>query len=224
MKEFSVEQGSPDWLGLRLGIATASNFGKILTPKTRKFSTQARRYAIYLVAEKLLNMSLGTSDYNEHVTTGRMREPEAAAMFAAITDLPLGPVGFLTTDDMSAGATPDRRIVGQSAYLEIKSPAPWTHLGYLVDGFGDEYVAQVQGQIYIGEADYNYRFSYHPAMPPVIDRVNRDDGFIADLRAALDQFNDIKAEIEDKARQTGFFEERLVMGRLSLDELTADMP
>lgn len=222
MREFNVEPGSADWLGVRLGIPTASQFHKILTPATRKYSKQARSYAFYLVAEKLLNMSLGTLDHIEHIQRGKDLEPDAVRMFEAANDLQTAPVGFLTTDDMRVGATPDRRIVGMPAYLEAKCPQAWTHLEYLIDGFGADYMAQAQGQVYVGEAEWVFRWSYHPSMPPALVKTPRDDAFIADLRAALDQFIDEKDEIERLARATGFFEERIALGQLALDQMAVD--
>lgn len=222
MKEFPVEPGSDGWLGIRLGIPTASNAHRILTPATRKFSKQSRKYAFYLVAEKLLNMSLGTLDHIEHIQRGKDLEPDAVRMFEAANDIATLPVGFLTTDDMTLGATPDRRIANASAFLECKCPTAAVHLEYLIDGFGADYMAQVQCQAYVGEAEWVMRWSYHPAMPPALIKTYRDDGFIADLQDAVAQFNDMRAEIERRARETGFFDERLAMGNLALDQLTGD--
>ncbi len=174
-----------------------------------------------LIAEKLLNQSLDTIDYIDHVQRGKDLEPMAVKMYEACEDVQTAPVGFLTTNDMRIGATPDRRIVGHAAYLEAKCPAAWTHLEYLIDGFGADYMAQAQGQIYVGEAEWVDRWSFHPEMPPRLVKTIRDDAYIADLCAALDQFNDMKDEIERQARASGFFEERIAMGQLALEQLAA---
>ncbi len=221
MKEWNVAPGSGDWLQVRLGIPTASNFHRVLTPATRKFSKQARGYAFRLVAEKLLNYSLDSLDHIEHIQRGKDLEPQAVRMYEACEDVQTAPVGFLTTDDMRIGATPDRRIVGVPAFLECKCPTPWVHLEYLLDGFGADYMAQAQGQILVGEAEWVARWSFHPEMPPRLVKTTRDDAYQADLLAALDEFNDMKDEIERRARETGFFEERIAMGQLALDQLAA---
>ncbi len=207
MKEFNVEPGSGEWLSIRLGIPTASNFHKILTPKTQKFSTQARGYAFRLVAEKLLNESGESLDHIEHIQRGKDLEPQAVVMFSLVEDMQTAPVGFLTTDDMMIGATPDRRIVGAAAFLEVKCPAPWTHLEYLVDGFGADYMPQVQGQIFVGEADWAARWSFHPRMPPKLEKTPRDDAYITNLAAALGEFNDMRLGILEQVQRMGFFEE-----------------
>ena len=207
MKIHSVEAGSVDWLKVRLGIPTASNFHKILTPAKLDFSKQARGYAFKLIAEKMMNESLDSIDYIDHVQRGKDLEPDAVKMFELVEDKETAPVGFITLDDMSAGATPDRLIVGEAAALECKCPSPWVHLEYLVDGFGADYIVQVQGQAYVGEFDYVSRWSYHPAFPPVLVKTYRDEMIIAKLRDGLNRFNDMKAEIEMKVRASGFIEQ-----------------
>lgn len=218
MKEFNVEPGSGEWLNARLGIPTASQFHKIMTPKTRKLSAQSRGYAFRLVTEKLLNYSLESLDHIDHIQRGKELEPQAVKMFEIVEDLETAPVGFITTDDMRIGATPDRRIVGVNAFLEAKCPAPWTHLEYLVDGFGSDYMTQAQGQNLVCEADWVVRWSYHPEMPPFLEKTYRDDLYIADLKAAIDQFTDMRDQIEETVRSLGFYETRQKMGQLALDE------
>lgn len=207
MKIFNVEPGSGDWARLRIGIPTASQFDKILTPKTQKFSTQARAYAFRLIAEKLLNESTDTLDFLEHVQRGKELEPTAVQMFELVEEVKTSPVGFVTTDDMSCGASPDRLIDGAAAGLEVKCPASWTHLEYLVDGFGSNYVVQAQGQNYVCEFEWVARYSFHPKMPPRLVKTYRDEALITNLKGALDQFNEMKAEIEAKVRALGYFEE-----------------
>ena len=49
-------------------------------------------------------------------------------------------------------------------------------------------------------------------MPPVIERVYRDEPFLATMRAALDQFCDLKNEMVETARAAGWFVERETPG------------
>lgn len=201
----NVEQGSGEWQRLRLGIPTASNFAKILTPKTRKFSTQARGYIFSLVAEELLNQSLDSIDYLEWVARGKELEPTAVRFYEFEQEVETTPCGLITDDAMTMGATPDRLIVGKAAALEVKCPKPNTHLEYMIDGFGADYLPQAMGQILIGEFEWVDRYSFHPEMPPVPARTYRDEAYLADLKAALDQFNDMKAEIMEKVKARGFY-------------------
>ena len=206
-KIYDVAQGSGEWQRLRLGIPTASMFHKIVTP-TGKLSKQSRGYAFHLVAEKLLNRSLDSLDHLEWVARGKELEPQAVRMYEFQTDVETAPVGFVTTDDGRLGCTPDRLIVGRAAALELKCPAPHTHIEYMLDGFGNDYVPQAQGQLLIGEFEFVDRYSYHPEMPPAPCRTYRDEAYIRTLRAALDEFCDTLAGMIERARSMGMFAER----------------
>lgn len=208
MKIWNVEPGSTEWLKVRLGLPTASMAHHILTPAKLEFSKQSREYAFRLVAEKLLNESLDSIDYIEHVKRGQDLEPQAVQMYEMLEEVETKSVGFITLDDLSAGATPDRLIVGRPACLEVKAPSAPIHLKYLVDGFEAAYILQAQMQAYVGEFEYVDRYSYHPALPPKLDKTYRDEKIISALRSALDQFNEMKAEIEAKVRASGFIEDR----------------
>jgi len=208
MKIHDCQQGTPQWYALRLGIPTASEFHKIVTP-TGKLSAQARRYAFRLVTEKLLNQTLTSLDNLEWIERGRELEPDAVRMYEFEEGAKTVPVGFITTDDGLLGASPDRLIDGRNAGLEVKCPAPHTHLEYMVDGFGNDYVPQVQGQMLVGELDYVDRYSFHPSMPPFRLRTYRDDQFIWNLAQALKQFTDQLHELTEKVKGMGYFQEQV---------------
>ena len=208
MKIHHVTQGSPEWTALRIGIPTASAFDKIITPAKGQLSKSSRPYAFLLVAEQLLGRTLDSLEGLEWIERGKELEPQAVRMYEFAEDCETAPVGFITSDDGRMGASPDRLIVGARAGLEIKCPAPQTHLGYMIDGFGDAYKTQVQGQMLIGDFDYVDRFSFHPELPPYRERTHRDEPFIALMRSALNEFCDMKDAMLDRVRASGFFEER----------------
>jgi hypothetical protein len=183
-------------------------FHKILTPAKLEYSKQARFYAFYLVAEKLLNTSLSPLEKTEWMERGNELEPQAIRAYEFQEEAETAPVGFITDDEMTMGATPDRLLVGAAAGLEIKCPAPHTHLSYLIDGFDSDYVAQAQGQNLVGEFEFVDRYSWHPELPPCRVRTYRNDEFIGKLKSAIDRFNEEKHEIEEKVRSMGYFEER----------------
>ena len=202
-----VEQGTPEWYALRLGVPTASEFHKIVTP-TGRLSAQARKYAIYLVTEKLLNRSLTSVSNLEWMERGREMEPQAVRMYEFEQEAETLPVGFITTDCGRLGASPDRLIKGVNGAAEFKCPAPHTHVEYMVDGFGWDYVPQVQGQMLVGELDFVDRYSFHPELPPPRVRTYRDDGYIFGLVRALVPFLEMLDEMLEQVRARGMFAER----------------
>ena len=205
----NVEQGSEQWLKLRLGIPTASEFHRIVTPARGDMSKQSRGYAHQLVAEILLGEPCGTNIENmEWVARGRLLEPIAVQQYEFTTDAETKLVGFITTDDGRIGASPDRLIVGERGGLEIKACAPGTHMGYMLDGVPDTYRPQVQGQCAVAELAWVDLYAFHPDLPPVTIRTYRDDAYIAKMDAALREFLDIRDQMLVKARASGFFEDR----------------
>ena len=206
MKAHFVDQGTAAWLALRMGIPTASEFDKIITPKGAYSKSQtSRKYAMKLAAEKLLNRSLDTMEGIDAMDRGTMLEPQAAAAFEFIEGVETEKVGFCTSDDGSYGASPDRLIKGQPKGLEIKCPYPNTHIGYLIDGFGTDYHVQRQGQMFVCDFDSVFMYAWHPEMPPALEECGRDEPFIKLLKDGLEQFNDMLAEILLKARKRGAF-------------------
>lgn len=201
MKVYHVAQGSPEWAALRLGIPTASEFAKIVTP-TGKLSEQSRKYAHLLVAERLLGRPLVALDELEWIARGKELEPEAARLYEFDREMDTEPVGFITTDSGLIGASPDR-LVGEAGLLEIKVPAPQTHVGYVLEGFAKLYKPQVQGQLYVTGREWTDWMSYHPELPPIIERVYRDEAYIALLAEALECFCDTLDKMRERARSSG---------------------
>lgn len=207
-KKHFVDQGTEEWHALRIGKPTASNFHKIITPKTGKPSSQARPYMYRLIAERLLNEPMeDAADRVEWVERGKIEQPNAEAQLAFTHNLELEPVGFVTDDAGKLGCSPDALIVGKAEAAEIKCPAPWTQIGYLLDGVGDDYRPQVQGQILIGEFERVHFYSWHGRMPPFYQITNRDDRYIALLEPLLRAFCDELERETERARKLGSYQE-----------------
>jgi hypothetical protein len=207
MKIYMVEQRSDAWRHLRLGIPTASNFSKIVTPKKCELSKSAADYALRLVAERLLNMTSESSIENPWMERGTVMEADAARHYEFLHDVTTIPVGFITTDDGRMGCSPDRLVAGdQKVAVEIKCQAPHVHLNYLLNGTDDHYAAQIHGQILIAELERVDLFSYHPAMPAALIKTMPDDAYKAKLSAALSKFCDTLDDMHKRALALGAFQ------------------
>jgi len=183
MKICSHEQGSPEWFEARLGIPSASMFSKIVTTKGA-WSTQADSYINQLVAERL------TGEREEiyqshHMIRGTELEPEARDMYCLMKDVEVQEVGFCLHDTLKAGCSPDG-LVGEDGGIEIKCPAPATHVEYLRGGvLPSRYKQQVMGCLWITQREWWDFVSYHPNMKPLIVRVERDEEYIAALEECV---------------------------------------
>ncbi len=187
MKTFDVEQGSEEWFAARVGIPTASKFDKILTP-TGKASTQADGYAAELLAEIITGKPVQTFEKTPWMERGNELEAEAALYYELQNDIEVKAVGFCTDDLGLYGCSPDR-LVGEDGLLEIKCPAPHTHVQYLLSGKVDNgYMPQIQGQLLVTGRKWCDWMSYNPEMPALVIRVERNEEYIANLKKELEGF------------------------------------
>jgi hypothetical protein len=172
-----VEQGTPEWLRLRLGVPTASRFGDIYTG-SGKASASADAYMYTLLAEIVANEQQ-QGFVSDAMERGTMMEPEAVSAYEIIRDVTTKVIGFVTNAEGTIGCSPDR--MG----LEVKCPALHTHLKYLVD---NKLPTKVQGCIWLCEADHWDFMSYHPDARPLIVRVDRNEKYISELSKHLQHF------------------------------------
>jgi len=177
------EQGSPEWLAARLGIPSASMFAKIVTTKGI-WSASADAYINQLVAERLTGEREEVFQ-SHHMLRGTELEPDARDLYSLISDAEVTEVGFCLHDTLSAGCSPDG-LIGEEGGLEIKAPAPSTHVEYLRGGvLPSKYKQQVMGCLWITGREWWDFVSCHPTMKPLIVRVERDEEYIAALEKCV---------------------------------------
>ena len=190
MKFIACEPGSDEWHRARLGIPTASQAKRILTPSKLSPSEQRDGYMHELIAERLLGTWLddGRTDF---MARGNALEAEAVKYYEFAYDSTTQPGGFCTTDDGRAGCSPDR-LVNPEGGLEIKCPKPSTHAGYLVkpDALVKDYKLQVLFMLWVTGRPWWDLLSYHPEMPPALVRVPRDEPSIKLIGDRMREFCD----------------------------------
>lgn len=190
MKFYPVPQRDTEWHELRLGMPTASQFDRIITPGGKP-STSAALYEAELIAERIFKRPMG-KDIGDipAVRHGRDTENEAAQMLSNSLGKPLDPGGFMVDDTGRYGCSPDRLINwgNRRELVEIKCPYVIPqHVKNLLFGMED-HKAQVQGQLLISGFEVAHCFSYHRDCPPYYALIERDDAFIRALQAILDDF------------------------------------
>lgn len=194
-------QGSQEWIEARLGIPTASCFDKVITP-TGKASSQSEAYMHTLLAEWLTGEQASFVS-NQWIERGNELEPAARTAYEFCQDQTVRQVGLVYRDDRRLiAASPDGLCDATNSGLEIKCPAPSTHVANLLSGFmPQKYMPQVQGCIWICEAEYWDFMSYHESMEPLIVRINRDEKFITTMQQLFDEFIDLMLERREKLTQ-----------------------
>lgn len=194
MKVHDVVQGSPEWIDLRLGMLTASRFDRVLTPAKLLFSSSAEKFACELIGEKVIGEPMDAAS-SKFMQRGTKLEAEAIAWLEMDQNVDIDKVGFITDDGFTVGGSPDG-LIGDDGGAEIKclSAMKHSHLAYGGTSIVQEYRLQVQGYMWITSREWWYLLAYHPTMPPVLERVERDEDCIAKIASAVDRFNDMLQE------------------------------
>lgn len=176
----NVEQNTPEWLELRKGKFTASMFKDLFAKET----TQTYQDAIYKVAFEVLTGESPESFTNEYMQRGHELEPEARTWYEFQNDIEILNGGFFELNQW-VGASPDG-LVGEDGIIEIKSPKYSTMINYLIDAeLPSIYKWQVQGQLYVAERGWCDFIAYHPKLPRLSIRIERDDKAIKELDEVL---------------------------------------
>lgn len=202
MKIHDLIQGSTAWHKARAGIPTASAFSKIWTAKMNKLSSQADDYENRLVAERITGTPIDDFKGTLWMERGRELEADAVAFYEMATGFECRACGFLTNDAGTFGASPDMLVYKDGKLirgLELKCPAPGTHVGYVLNPTGayDDYKPQVQGNILASGLSEWDVMSYHPEMKPSIYTASIDMDYQVALAAALDKMEqNIQAKIK----------------------------
>ena len=193
-----VEQGSEDWLSLRAGRVTASNFGKVLAGGAGK---TRRDYMLQLLAERLTGAP-GESYTNAAMEWGTATEPQARAMYELLEGVEVEEVTMIVRDE-NVAASPDGLLPGGG--LEAKCPQTKTHIENLLSQkMPVVYRPQVQGCIWVAEADWWDWISFDPRVPEpsqlVRVRQYRDQDYIDSLEDSVSQFVDEMLSLESRLR------------------------
>ncbi len=191
MKIHDCIQGSPEWLRLRAGIPTASEFHRLVSPtwKIRTGDGPATFLAEKL-AEKWTGAPLPAIGGFGALEQGTILEEEALPWFELETGLALSRVGFITTDDDRMGCSPDS-LVEPDGGLECKCPQAPGHIAWLIDGVLPEaHAAQVHGCMYVTGRNWWRFLSYRRGFPPLLLTIERDEKIQAVIREALGAFQE----------------------------------
>lgn len=200
------EQGSEEWFVRRMGIPTASEFSTVMA--SGKGGGESKTRAAYLrkLAGEILTGEPMESYTNPHMERGKVMEDEARNMYALEYGEDPARVGFVT--NFNAGCSPDS-FIGSDGGLEIKTALPHIQIERLErNDLPPEHRAQVQGSIWLCERDHWDFVSYWPKLPLLRVRVQRDNGYIATLKGAVDKFNDELNELVERIRRYGIEQDK----------------
>ena len=193
-----IEQGSEEWLRLRLGLVSASRFKDLMTePKSKAdkengvLSATAKTYMMELIAEILTGKQKEIS--GRPLDWGKDNEKGAQIEYSFEQGVTVDEIGICLTGDKQIGASPDG-FVGDYGGLEIKCPYnSANHIATVISGeMPKEHMAQVQGNMLVNGRKWWDFVSYDPRIDGkgrlFITRINRDDEYIEKLQIKLTAF------------------------------------
>lgn len=214
------DQRSDDWFLDRAGRITGSMMHVVMLERDREpFKSGPRKgqpkpppkaltdYAFQLAAERI------TGKPRKQVKAAALAwgtdvEPAAVAAYQAETGALVTLCGFVRHPDHDfIGASPDF-LVDDDGGGEVKSPeSSEVHLATLLTGLPSEHIEQIQAGLWVTGRQWWGFVSYHPDFPPnlrlYVQRIERDEAFIAKLEAACllleSEVQAIVAAVERKA-------------------------
>lgn len=194
MPIIEVEQQTPEWLQMRVGMVTASRVADIIKKRQRGTGELECRaaYRTEIITECLTGRSA------DHYVTPAMEwgidhEPVARAAYEMRLDREIAPGGFAIHDEIARfGASPDG-LIGEDGLVEIKCPLTATHVNWILAGVTpEEYQPQMLAEMACTGRQWCDFVSFDPRLPKKLQlfvrRFQRDDGRIAEMEEEVLKF------------------------------------
>jgi putative phage-type endonuclease len=191
-----IEQGTDEWMALRVGSPGASSMDKIITSTGKKL-TQRQKY-LYQLAGEIITGEKTETYQTGHMSRGIELEPEGRELFEFIHG-PVEQCAVIYQDSRKLWhCSPDGIMPDKEAGLEIKCPSLPVHVEYLDKGkLPTAYKIQVQASMMVTGWPVWFFVSYYPGMKPLIIPVERDENLIPLIQEAVEEFcSDLKKLVE----------------------------
>lgn len=191
------EQNSDEWIKERLGVPSASCFGKIVTASLSQ-SKQRQAY-MYQLAGEIITGEQHKGYYGKAMERGHEREDESRGLYEIKRGVTVEQVGFCYKDESRLfGASPDG-LVGDDGGFETKNAEPHIQAERIHKGWNaSEHHRQVMGCLLVTGRKWWDIQSYCRGMKEVVVRFNRDEGYLANLEAEIVSFsNDLKKLVKE---------------------------
>lgn len=194
----TIEQGSTEWLSLRLGIVTCSELDCLLVNGKGEagFGAGAFTYMDTLIGERITGEAAELPFSTRATERGHELEGVARNLYQARTDEKAEQVAIILNHGI--GYSPDS-LIGNNGLSEIKTKLPKFQVGViLADEIPKEHIAQCQGGLWVSEREWIDFVSYWPGMPLFVKRAYRDEVLIRKLAERVKTFYEILDERMNK--------------------------
>lgn len=195
-----IEQGSPEWLDMRLGLITCSEISAI-----RADGAGAQTYINGLAYERITGESSSVFEGNDWTKRGQELEPVAREMYEKKTGQSVYMISFI--ENKGFGYSPDGLVLQSKTApedthrfcggLEIKVKQPAEQVKILLDGeIPKKHLDQLHGGMSCAELDWIDFVSYCPNLPLFIKRV-----FAKDIQKEIEKINKLVDKYNEQVNQ-----------------------
>lgn len=193
-----IEQGTPEWLALRLGIVTASELDCLLVSGKHPtgFGVAAFTYMDQLIGERITEEAAELPFQTKATIRGHEQEGVAQNLYESREEVEIQKVGIILNHGI--GYSPDG-LIDSNGLIEIKTKLPKFQVGVILAGeIPKEHIAQCQGGLWASEREWIDFISYWPGMPLFIKRAHRDEAMIRKIAERVKSFYEIMDERMNK--------------------------
>lgn len=196
-----VQQGSYEWLQLRLGKITSTRLKKVLSKDNLSVIDE-------LIAEEETGFGDDDTFVSEEMQRGIDMEPLAIKEYEHQTGISVDRIGFIQSSDIPMLCQSPDGYVGKTGAIEVKCPKTKTHIKYIRQGkVPNEYKEQVWTYFLVNpDLEWVDFISYDPRLikkPIWVYRVMRED-IQEDLDSTMEILKDFVSKYE-KYKQEIFF-------------------
>jgi len=141
---------------------------------------------------------------NDAMQWGTATEPQARAMYELMSGNTVDEVAFVEHNEY-IGISPDG-MIGDNGLIEIKCPTTITQVRRsLTDNYSKDYYTQIKCQLWVTEREWCDFLSFDPRLDIsasyLLQRVERDDVFIAAMEEKTYLFVDVMNELYERLTQ-----------------------
>jgi hypothetical protein len=197
-----IEQGSAEWLALRLGILTMSELECLLVNGKGQagFGVQAFTYMDQLIGERITGEAAELPFTTRATERGHELEGKARDLYVAREGAQLDQATIILNHGV--GYPPDA-MIGVAGLAEIKTTLPKVQVGVILSGeVPKEHIAQCMGGLWVSEREWIDFISYWPGMPMFVKRMYRDQAMISRISERVSTFYEILDERMDRVMES----------------------
>lgn len=210
MKQHLLDNSTnPDWLDVRAGHFTGSDFG-IYMPLLKK-DELCKTTQKELCKKVLENFGYRFEQFQTpEMLTGTEREPTAREAYSFVYGKDVQEVGFVDYESLHAGCSPDGVITSDGNevkkdgsnikdIIEIKCPSVAEFAMYLDDDYiKNNYTHQIQFNLFITGADVCHFVVYHPDFNLIVRDIPKDEEMQNKIQTALEKLQGMYDEMYER--------------------------